>query len=447
MVATRHSLPIATGTTASPPPPCDPKTAAALKKLEISGTGALVGEKVPEHTGETYVWRGHKYAVTADTKPEWVENEPERYKRQKRKRESMAREPDEDGWRSLSPGVTRKRRKVSGLGPDTGERPRVRRSSTPAVEERKPRQSRKGKRSAAETKPVMKPETLEETATYQEAKSLARKMGYQVDAITQEEIRGSRVFGRTVARSLLEIVKLNGKIKRLEEAGARAKQDLLEAQEKQQKRVQARTAQQSEEDASMVDNELIIPQTQQLDGASDIHPQQPKLHAAHDSAFHTSPTSHNTPTTSSPPQDAVPSTTIPSSNAAGTRASASLPPNSKPSIAEVTTPLPTTNKSGNRLRWSLPDRLTDEEMHDAAAAIVRARMEGESKSAKRRRVRRELAVVRGWQVEKVDEVEEEQKVEEEQEGEIAVAEAAAEGSVRREGRREGSEILGCHQFG
>jgi hypothetical protein len=58
-----------------------------------------------------------------------------------------------------------------------------------------------------------------------------------------------------------------------------------------------------------------------------------------------------------------------------------------------------TNKAGHPLRWSLPAAATGEVEGRAEEAIVRGKLDGESHQARRRRVRREMQVVRGWAVE------------------------------------------------
>ena len=56
--------------------------------------------------------------------------------------------------------------------------------------------------------------------------------------------------------------------------------------------------------------------------------------------------------------------------------------------------LPQINKNGDRLRWSLPSQIQDKER--AEAAIFRGRLPNESKSAQRRRVKREFKMVQNW---------------------------------------------------
>lgn len=56
--------------------------------------------------------------------------------------------------------------------------------------------------------------------------------------------------------------------------------------------------------------------------------------------------------------------------------------------------LPETNRGGQRLRWSLPSNLTNPDR--AETNINRQRLDGESKSARRRRIKRELDLIRDW---------------------------------------------------
>ena len=58
------------------------------------------------------------------------------------------------------------------------------------------------------------------------------------------------------------------------------------------------------------------------------------------------------------------------------------------------------NRGGQRLRWSLPENLVDDGR--AEAHINFSRMAGESKSARRRRVKREMQIARSWGIRKPD---------------------------------------------
>ena len=69
----------------------------------------------------------------------------------------------------------------------------------------------------------------------------------------------------------------------------------------------------------------------------------------------------------------------------------SLPP--RPfSLPTISSPLPTHDKVGHRPRWSLP--VDGRSM--AEATVHRDKFQGESRSARRRRVRRELRMLRTW---------------------------------------------------
>lgn len=110
MVGTRHSLPSADDeadhpSSLTPSSTINKKAQAALKKLQIDGKGTLVGEKPQHEETETYHFRGAAYAVTKATRPEWIEGEPKRYRGRKEKRASV----DRDGGhgRSSKDGVNR----------------------------------------------------------------------------------------------------------------------------------------------------------------------------------------------------------------------------------------------------------------------------------------------------------------------------------------------------
>lgn len=119
MVGTRHSLP-STAADDAAPEDADPKTSgmskkaqAALKKLQIDGKGALVGDKTQQEEFETYHFRGAVYAVSKDTKKEWIEAEPERYRRRKARRESgtgsLEEEREDSGYGRSSEDVGSRR--------------------------------------------------------------------------------------------------------------------------------------------------------------------------------------------------------------------------------------------------------------------------------------------------------------------------------------------------
>lgn len=105
MVGTRHSLPRTEADSppndASNPPPTgmSKKAQAALKKLQIDGKGALVGEKPQQEELETYHFRGAVYAVSKGTKREWIEEQPERYRKRRRGTEgSWSAEREDSGY-------------------------------------------------------------------------------------------------------------------------------------------------------------------------------------------------------------------------------------------------------------------------------------------------------------------------------------------------------------
>ena len=83
------------------------KAQSALRKLQIDDKGATLGEK-PEKRGqlETYHWRGAVYAVSKDTKLEWLEAQPERYRRRSaREKESVDVEEVDSGYGRSSEDV------------------------------------------------------------------------------------------------------------------------------------------------------------------------------------------------------------------------------------------------------------------------------------------------------------------------------------------------------
>ena len=112
MVATRHSLPSARAK--SPSPPIDTSNMSkaakrAIEKLAIHGEGKLKGDDEEEKTEangyHVYHYRGASYMIKGDEPPEWMEQEPERWKRDKARKEEEERRKsmavatgDEDDW-------------------------------------------------------------------------------------------------------------------------------------------------------------------------------------------------------------------------------------------------------------------------------------------------------------------------------------------------------------
>lgn len=455
VVGTRNSLPGAEDGT----PPVEGRRAVnALKKLAINGKPTLMGEKRPDadHGVTVYHHRGGSYAVTDKTPQSWLENQPARYKRRKSYAGLDGSDEGDDDDEAPRPPI-RKRARVVSFGEEDEEayRPpppkRTRRSAPErfseihvdeddAVGEDAPRRARRnlpdvyygrpkrqpGDPTQSTPRKRRKPRVEEESPitssrlydyavvggreemSCQEAKRRrAIMMGLEVRPIENKfdmnslENRAARELGA----HLMKLARVNTKLDRLfdnyEEVNAK-----IEALKERRRQ---RDAEQAEKAADEV-NEEIMRAGIASEPPGDFNEQPveaPRARSASPRAVH-QPQSIQAPTPPSNDAKEVDEAITGAeqeeidsgieiapprhdSATALTEASlAQIPTND--SAAELT--LPETNKAGNRLRWSLPANIQNPER--AEASILRQRMDGESRSAKRRRVRRELNVIKTW---------------------------------------------------
>ena len=446
MVATRHSLPTTSrpSSAAAAPPAGEKKVQNALKKLQIDGTAALYGEApAREEDQRTYHWRGAAYAVTDGTAEEWIERQPKRYLRRSEGGEGEGCDGVEG---EVEEGVGKRARvEDDGDGEQEEDVPskkqRTRRRSVPEKFYGRPkrlssaRTSRKRKRSSQvevegedeqqqDEIPTSRLYDPAVTGGHQEmscahlaARARAEKRGYQLEAIPQQALREGGWLVRTVVQNVARVVKMNERIEEVRGEYRRAGERLERFREM---RARAReggerdgdggqagagasaSARGAEEAGSLSESRDHAP------AAEAVQPHSPRVIIFHPDGLPEPPTppsntppSHTSISLPTPPRHDSLSLSPPSPPTTTTP----IPPNtSKKRDPPSTTsfqplPLPATNKAGHPLRWSLASvEDGDLDLGRAEEAIETGRLEGESKAARRRRVKRERGVVRGWGV-------------------------------------------------
>jgi len=483
MVSTRKSL------FSSPPPPESTapedlipasterqrKLKSAIKKLEINALGPLKGEKPLEQTLETYHYRGAVYAQVAGTKPEWVDQQPDRYK--KRKSDAVAQDDHAvAGARESGSEPRRKRTRMSTENVTVASKKRARMSTATNGERSAERPAKRSRRDSAgydvsharsrnaedstpsrrrtresEQQQDASPGTAidqlrtsrhddsrtvggkNDVAEMKKAKKRAAARGYNTKPFTESEIANSTALERTVGQTLLKLAKLNTQIDRMREKLNRTQANLHQYPELEEYLVretadfehltpggkahggtEVDTIAGAEDEAIMSEPQGTHPRVRsqsppdpasseaQREPAPATQPQ-PSNDAAqqftsfsqdsdveiiterHDSAASITAAS---PATRAPPAIRTNRVTHPSSWYRTTPASEPRPaPEGE---------LPPLNKAAHPLRWSLPKQIS--ELGRAEHAINMDQMEGESKGARRRRIKRELKMVKEWKV-------------------------------------------------
>ena len=455
MVVTRNSLPSAAEDETPPPVPNNRRAINALKKLRIAGKRTLIGDKKEEDEQvlETYHYRGGIYARTAKTPSHWVENQPMRYRKQTSEmRDTGASEAGEEEEEEGGHGrPVRKRARGTSLG--SAEEPTPKRTrrvwepeafnalsphGTNSVGEETPRRTRrslpevyygrpkrqpgappsntpkKQRRSRAEDE-IATPNSVlydyaavggrDEKSCQQAARDRAIYMGWEVAPIENKFRKNSAenmTTARAVAKKIARLIHVNAQLEQ-KETEVRDINKQLEPLEERQKQKGA------EEVADGVEAQISpaeIPT--QPPEASNAEPQvdTPRARTASPTATRqppdpqaqTSPSSLPKPSEQSNPEPSLASTSTSTdrhdSAASFSPSIASKIPSLDQEFADPS--LPEKNATGQRLRWSLPTTATNDDR--AEAGIHRGRLEGESRSARRRRIKREHKLMRGWEV-------------------------------------------------
>ena len=445
MVATRHSLPSNAGDDETALETESRRVKNALKKLAVHGKGTLLGEKKPDQKENVTIYhhRGGSYAVTEATPKSWLDNQPARYKRQMSgmsddgsggtHRGEVAQIPSKKRARVTSfgemdePTPKRTRRSAPEAHNDTSfddqdylgeDTPRRTRRNLPDVYYGRPRRQpgdsdhntpRKRRRTQAEDEEPISTSILYDYAVVggrdekscQEAKrDHALFMGYEISPIENKFSvdYSENILARVVARCLTKLIQTNTKmgslVQQYEDVNAR-----LEAAK--QRKIQNEV----EKVADEVDAE-ILRAGMKSEPPAPSHQEPavgtPRARSASPRAVHhpesiqepTPPSQNSKESNHDPFLDDDDGEVAPPRHDSATDLTASALRRISTSGSNFNPSLPETNKAGNRLRWSLPPRVMEKER--AEAYIFHGRLDGESRSARRRRVKRELKVIANW---------------------------------------------------
>ena len=510
MVATRHSLP-STATESETSPPKDKKVNSALKKLQIDGTKALLGEK-PAHGEENlqvYHFRGAAYAVTDNTKKEWVEKQPQRWKKRISGVETTEDEREEDEERfeqEEAPRMKGKKRAFSldGAGDSYDEeqaptKKRTRRSAPEApsrvnkkralslheaddeelptpkrarrnVPEKfygRPKRTRTSSTNNTRKKRRSKPaededDELSTSRTYDYAivggqeqqsciearRELAAAKGYAVKPLPQQDANAlaRSLVGRKIAKDLVQLARINSQVEKLSQQYEESKQQLADHREHLEREEQRRVRLASIQPTLAGSEEPEDPrEVRQASIQPTLAASEPPPSSGTDSSTSGTPRAPTDSPTAEPKRTSTQKTVPPSDASKPSeeerkrirqasievqvdftdsttsqpseeeqrrirQASIEVIPPRHDSAASISPPTttkaasPSANTSifdlpdtigGTRVRWSLSKVQTCEDR--AEAQINTSRLEGESNSARRRRVKREFKVLNQWE--------------------------------------------------
>ena len=450
MVATRHSIPSAVEDESPPPAPNNRKAINALKKLRIAGKPTLIGDKKEEEEQavETYHYRGGIYARTAKTPSHWVENQPLRYLKQTPEMrhdgvcEVELDDEDEGGPRK----PTRKRTRVVSL--DSAEEPapkRPRRSAPEAynaisfdghgsVGEETPRRTRRTLPDVYYGRPKRRPSDStgttprkrrgnraeeeisipnsilydyavvggkDQKSCQQAKREHAIYMGWDVAPIRNRFYTDSTTRkARAVAKDIAHLIHVNAKLekkcveyrdvgKRLEAFQERQKQTEAEGvvDEMDAEILRAGAASEPPE-ASHAEPHVETPRARTASPRAARQQQDPEQRT---------PPSNESKVSNRDGSPAETESSIDRHDSAAASFSPSLFSKVSSMDQEFAEPSPPDKNSvAQKLRWSLPTSATNEDR--AEAGIHRGRLEGESRSARRRRIKREHKMMNGWDV-------------------------------------------------
>lgn len=443
--ATRASF----GHTTSPPLKIsdDPRAQKEARKLNIDAFETLSGAKVERKADEkTYRSRGGGYVWTSDTKEEWIDQGSNKRKREsgvsvreggnvdaedterrpvKRRRRSgvVVQDDSEDEMpitafppppRTASSHATGKRRRR------TSDRRAARQETTssPTSKRAKRRDSARDTGRAEdeipdEPPPFLKPDrtTLaghgdlrctQEAEKRERIRDEQRRLGRDVDPIPANKMRAITDADREEGQSLqtlkhalardskfMALLRDMGKVNKQYVGLWRAKMETDAKYRRVLEKKSSRESDASEEDVGEPDS--------RHDSAASLSPPQ--------TADRVHETISTTAVASSSPRNAdVDENDANAEDEVNPTLPNDIPESAYAPLPSIPTPplptLPQTNKAGHPLRWSLPATSTTEGR--AESAITFKRMEGESHSARRRRVKRELKVLARWPLVGVD---------------------------------------------
>ncbi|KAK4500569.1 hypothetical protein PRZ48_008758 [Zasmidium cellare] len=258
MVSTRHSLP---NVAAVNPSQDDPNVPKELRRLHINGKDTMRGAKVEKPKPQkkkknVYHWRGAVYAITKDTPQEWIDQEPEKFKRRrsngdeeaatkkslKRKSTSALDHTSHNDDGDESRPSKRARRNTMHHVPATSSR--LRKSlTTKSLDTTSTRPRR------TSTKPTAPAEDNDSTLKFdfrlsnhqrilsdiEAQKEAAREKGYNVDMMSAKEMKQAKelrdaqpatasTVGAKLVRDIAKMAKLNDAIASLSQKYERAKE-------------------------------------------------------------------------------------------------------------------------------------------------------------------------------------------------------------------------------
>ncbi|KAK5117125.1 hypothetical protein LTR85_009056 [Meristemomyces frigidus] len=383
MVATRKSLPAKEAADENDTPTAELTKAqkAHLKKLNINANPSLIVGKTSQTVDakNTYHWRGSVYEVTGKEPEEWLQQQPERYK----KRQSAFSEAPDDEGTVISSTKSKKRKQMFGIDGADDERP-AKKSKKPAPK-------------GYAYKPVMEEEQPDpmytsrvfdytrvggqEPMSCSQARELARQRGYVTDALPQSVIDRGR--GLVAAEKVVNLAKINEKIVRLGQKYLQIKkemEDLDGYRGMQTAPKNAQTAPKRTRTASKTIQRDVAHSTPASINPKDMSSPDVIITRVVELQCHDTPNALASPFASKPLTQSTPKKVF------------------KKRDRTALSDLPATNKDGKPLRWSIDAEKLKADGGRAEDAISFSRLEGESKAAKRRRVQRELNLVRSWQL-------------------------------------------------
>lgn len=461
MVATRHSLPANASSTPEPEESTTPassekkrKLQNALKKLVVDGKDTLIGgakEQKDSQNVNTYHFRGAVYEAIEGTAPEWIEQQPERYKKRTSsspqatlkdvKRSKEKAKQDLRPRKSPEGTVTSKKRaresEVTDVDIEDDEasakrprrnadkydisyaRPRNIMDFTPSGRKSRKRQRRSN--SAEDEIDRMRTSRLhdytvvggrEDLSCMQHAKIWAERRGYHVKPLPRMPLERSKSMDSIVTSDLMKLARLNTQIEKGHEELMEVNKALTAHPELRAKLIAITFGARNDR------NFATHPTSTRATGKQTVHPANAPSSSASLGQLNSRSSipsnlsilndqSQNilqnnlhepTPSTSlSGGPSPSPSASIEITTERHDSGASLTPPPATTIPMPVTSHFPSFAKDGSTLRWSLPGKLT--EPGRAEEAITFGRLKGESKAARRRRVKREIALVRRWQVE------------------------------------------------
>jgi len=414
MVATRKSLGAAdnNSNTSSnafvlPASTGDKKKDRLLRELYIDAAEGLRGEKKEEPKQSidqgkgVYTWRGAVYAITDDTPQEWIDAEAGL--RKKKEKEVVPQAPA---------SVPRKRR-IEDDEDDEDEMPakKVRRSM-PEMTSRKqreeagtwPRKTLKSLGRRRESRREVSEEPRPKT-DIEIQKEMAKERGLEVDMLPEIKVKSKK---KPKKKAAPKVVKSKKKaepkpMSMLERLSGKIEAKQLAFDVAKMARLNTRIADVSEQIETAEDQDGKLDKLKEILRA----PMSPNEEAQeNEETIQQQPTPETEQSPERPKETTEPSrkvsssSTTPSLTTDDTAASTLSPivPRSSPELPEMEDK----NRGGQKVRWSLSKSEILKDPDRAENAIQKSRLEGESKSAKRRRVKREIEFVKSLPIARDD---------------------------------------------